>query len=214
MRQPIFEPVAPLPRGPHSMSREEVAASQRLRLMRALVELLADGGWEAVTIGRLAQRAGVSRAAFYAHFASKEDCLLAGYDRFAATLLDRLTADLPRDLGWEDFVALSLERYLGVFVADPTAARAFVIELDGCGPAARARRRAAVHAFAQVIADRHAALRERDPALGPLPDRAYLAMALAVRELVRDALETGRAEDLAELGPDIVAWLRATVRGA
>ena len=78
--------LAPLPRGPHRLARSEVAASQRGRLMTAMAELMADGGYGAVTIGELARRAGVSRSAFYENFADKETCLLAAYDRFAGEL--------------------------------------------------------------------------------------------------------------------------------
>jgi AcrR family transcriptional regulator len=202
----------PLPRGPHSLSREDVAASQRGRLLDGCTELLAEGGYGAVTIGELARRAGVSRGAFYEHFASKEACVLAAYDRFASSLVTAMTARLADD--WHDFVEQILDAYLGSLERDPRAARAFVVELDGAGPEARARRRDAIHAFAALIASRHAAIREQDPSLGELPERAYLGLALGVREMVRELLETDPAPRLTALAPDIRAWINAMVAGA
>jgi AcrR family transcriptional regulator len=203
-----------LPRGPHSLSREDVAASQRERLFDACTDLLAEGGYAAVTIGELARRAGVSRGAFYEHFSGKEDCVLAAYDRFAARLVAAMTADLDLDADWHVFIDRLLDGYLSSLEDDPVAARAFVVELDAAGPAARARRREAIHAFATLIATRHAAIRERDPSLGPLPQRAYLGLALGVREMVREQLETDPEPRLSDLAPDVRTWINAMIAGA
>lgn len=210
----ILEAGPQLPHGPHSIPREEIAASQRARLMRALAELLAGGGWSGVTIGALAKRAGVSRAAFYEHFESKEECLLTTYDTFAVALVERMTGELDAEADWSSFVDATLAGYLGALQADPVAAKAFVVELEGCGPRARRRRREAVHGFAAIIGQRHAAMRERDPKLGPLPERVYLGIALGVRELVRETLEDRPDVPVTELAPDIVLWLTAVVEGA
>jgi AcrR family transcriptional regulator len=167
-----------------------------------------------VTIGALARRAGVSRAAFYEHFADKEACLLAAYDHFAAALLSAMTADLEPDTSWSAFIDSTLAGYIGMLDADPIAARAFVLEMDGAGPAARRRRREAAQLFASLIAQRHAAMRERDPALGPLPERVYLGIALGVRQLIQDALEEDPGPQLSGLAADIRLWIAAVVAGA
>src|SRR3989442_12855138 len=96
-QSPIFETLPALPRRPHRLTRTEVAASQRTRLMAAFTELLAERGYAAVTIGELASRAGVSRAAFYEHFADKQACLLAAYDHFAARVVTAMTGSIAGD---------------------------------------------------------------------------------------------------------------------
>lgn len=214
MATSIFTPVDPLPRGPHDLDRSHVAESQRGRLMTALAELLGERGWGAVTIGALAGRARVSRGAFYEHFADKEACLAAAYDRFAAALVRAMTPDEGEAAGWDAFVEDTLAGYLGTLEREPVAARAFIVEMDAAGPAARRRRREAIHAFAALLAHRHAEIRERDPSLGPLPQRVYLGIAFGVRELVREQLETQASPALSELAPDIVTWITATVQGA
>jgi AcrR family transcriptional regulator len=213
MPSSIFTPTAPLPHGPHGLSRAEVAESQRMRLMAAFTELLAERGYAAITVGELARRAAVSRAAFYEHFADKEACLLAAYDRFATALVAAMAVQ-ARDAGWEDFIEGTLTGYLGALEGDPIAARAFIVEMDGAGPTARRRRRDAIHGFAALLAERHAAIRAREPSLGALPERVYLGLALGVRELVREALESEPAPALTRLAPDIVVWITAMVEGA
>ncbi|EHN11802.1 Transcriptional regulator TetR family [Patulibacter medicamentivorans] len=214
MHVEIFTAAVPLPKGPHGLPREQVAASQRMRLMGAMAQLLGEGGYAAVTIGALARRASVSRAAFYEQFADKQECLLAAYDHFAAALVTAMTAELEPDTPWSAFIDSALLGYLATLERNPVVARAFLIEMEGAGPAARERRRSAVGGFAALIGDRHAAIRRRDPSLGPLSDRAYLAIAVAVRGLVVEALEQEREPRLTALAPEIVDWITALVLGA
>lgn len=203
-----------LPRGPHSLTREQVATSQRERLMTAFTELLAERGYAAVTIRELARRARVSPAAFYEHFADREACLLAAYDRFAAAVAAAVTPPVDEDAPWSAFIAASLDGYLAALAHDPIAARAFLVEMDAAGSTARRRRREAINAFAAVIAQRHAAIRARDPRLGPLPAAVYVTLALGVRELAQEAVENDPRPALKELAPQIVVLMTAVVEGA
>jgi AcrR family transcriptional regulator len=212
--QPIFAITPALPRGPHRLTRDEVAASQRTRMMAALTSLLAERGYAAITIGDLAARAGVSRAAFYEHFADKQACLLAAYDHFAITVAAAIAIPPKHDTPWSAFIDATLEGYLGVLQRDLTAARAFLVEMDAAGREARARRREAMHAFAALIAERHATIRAQDPTLGPLPFAAYLALVLGVREVVHDALDSDPRPRLMELKPDLALLAIAIAEGA
>jgi AcrR family transcriptional regulator len=208
------QPLRVLPRGPHSLTREQVAESQRARLIDAFTELLAEGGYAAVTIAQLARRAGVARGAFYEHFADKEACLFAAYDEFAARLIGAMTENLGDDTGWEEFIENALTGYLTSLDSTPTATRAFIVEMDTAGPAARRRRSNAARGFAELIRQRHARIIERDPSLAPLPDRAYLALALGVRELIREELESKPGTTLMGLAPDMLRWIAAMIAGA
>src|ERR1700728_2109195 len=70
-----------LPRGRSRLPAPTVQASQRERLLRAAVAAIADKGYPAVTVADIVRRAKVSRAAFYLHFRSREDCFLAATRR-------------------------------------------------------------------------------------------------------------------------------------
>ena len=54
----------PLPRGRHKLGAEAVRASQRERLIRAMLETVAERGYEATTVPEVVARARVSRNAF------------------------------------------------------------------------------------------------------------------------------------------------------
>ena len=209
----MFADVATLPRGPHSMAREDVAESQRIRLMGAMASLMTEFGYAGTTIGALATYASVSRAAFYEHFEDKEDCLIAAYDRFVEVITERTRADDPAP-DWETFVEGALTRYFAALQSDPIAARAFLVEMEAAGPRARQRRRDAFEAFARRLEEGHAAIRAADPSLGELPAAVYVGLAHAIHGLATDALEASRRPDLLALVPGIVEWIRASIRGA
>ena len=60
-----------LPRGRHSLSREEVARSQRDRLVRAMADVMAEKGYARTSVADIVRGAGVSRESFYERFGSK-----------------------------------------------------------------------------------------------------------------------------------------------
>jgi AcrR family transcriptional regulator len=207
-------PTERLPRGPHRLSRDQVAASQRKRLHGALTELLAAGGWQAVKIGTLCSRAGVSRGAFYDHFSDREECLLSAYEDWAAGLVSELTVGVDPGAGWSAFVQTTIDAFLGALAADPVAARAFIVEMDAAGKRARAARRFTLNAFASALAIRHREIRAVDPSLAPVPERVYLAIAFALREITRDELETRDARDLDGIRADLDFIATAIIEGA
>lgn len=205
----------PLPHGPHELTREQVADSQRTRLIAAFTELMAAHGYHGVRLAELVTRAGVSKTTFYEHFANKEQCMLAAYGQYARTLIAAIvplpTEDTPPLI---DFVRGVVTRFIGVIDRDLTAARAFFVELDSAGPEARARRRFERHAFAALVAEGHQHSRDRDPALTPLPTIAYEAIVDAVAGIVRDRLDSEPAPDLTGLIPDLTLTFSAMFLGA
>jgi AcrR family transcriptional regulator len=210
----IFADPGALPRGPHWLTREQVATSQRTRLMAAVVDVVAERGYAAATIAAITRRAGVSPKTFYEHFKDKLDCFLASYEVFVETLMGRMAAEVAPDASWHDFISSTLAAYLLTLEDNPAVARAFLIEMHGAGPVARRRRREAYGQLAAVIKERHEAIRERDPTLGALPDGVYLGITHGVREVVCDALEERPRPRLIDLAPDMLLWITAMVDGA
>jgi AcrR family transcriptional regulator len=84
-----------LPRGRHGLSREEVANSQRLRLMRAMAEVMAEKGYAGAPVADVLRAAGVSRESFYQHFSSKQDCFMSAYEIGVDLLLASIAGAVP-----------------------------------------------------------------------------------------------------------------------
>lgn len=58
----------------------------RRQLRDALVGLILERGWDAVTVLDVCARADVGRSTFYAHFGDKEDLLVSGFDDLKRSL--------------------------------------------------------------------------------------------------------------------------------
>src|ERR1035438_298370 len=63
------------------LSHEQVASHQRARIYAAMIELVAERGYGAVTVLELARLAGVSKHTVYEHFpGGKQECFLCTYE--------------------------------------------------------------------------------------------------------------------------------------
>src|SRR5215813_13487753 len=73
------DPSRAIKRGPSRVPPEVVAANQRERLYDGLVQVVAEKGYVNARVGDICLAAGVTRPAFYALFAGKEDAFIATY---------------------------------------------------------------------------------------------------------------------------------------
>jgi AcrR family transcriptional regulator len=103
--------------GRHNLPRELVRENQRLRLTRAAAETLAEQGYGAITVTRVAKRAGVSTGTLYQRFDGLWGCLLAAYE----TGSDRLCAEIERACS-EQGAAAAIDRGLSLLSAEPALA--------------------------------------------------------------------------------------------
>ncbi len=73
------------------MQRKQDRRVQRTRqlLRSALLSLIREKGFEALSVQDIIDRADVGRATFYAHFDNKEDLLLSGFEELKAALRQR-----------------------------------------------------------------------------------------------------------------------------
>jgi len=80
-----------------------VERTQQL-LREALLSLIREKGFEALTVQEIIDRANVGRATFYTHFDNKEDLLVSGLDRLLESLKERQSQALARRGGVEERV--------------------------------------------------------------------------------------------------------------
>src|SRR4051794_13846543 len=130
-----------LPRGPHTLGRDVVEASQRTRLLEAMAQVVAAKGYGAASVADVIALAGVSRKTFYVHFRDKLDCFLAAYELGVEVLFAAL-----RSAGEDTDAPVAVTRariraYLRALASEPAFARTFLIEVHAAGPQARERRR-------------------------------------------------------------------------
>ncbi len=146
-----LEPPEPLPRGPHSLPRDVVVRSQRTRMLRALIEVVAEKGYAATTVADVIGRAGVSRTTFYQQFKDKEDCFLVAYRKGADAQFRKVIEAVQTTTEPLQQLRRNLRAYLGELVAYPTSARAFLLEVAAAAELPAEVFRAAVAAVDELV---------------------------------------------------------------
>lgn len=193
-----------LPRGRHNLTREQVAASQRSRMMVAIADAMAEKGYVGTSVADVLQRAGVSRETFYQQFASKLDCFMHAFDAAAEVLLAHVgRADDGTGTPIERFER-SFTTYVETLAAHPALARVFLVEVYAAGPEAL-ERRAAVQA---KLVDDIAWLLGAD---SPQDRFACQVLVAAVGAMVTGPVIAGDADALGRLRTDVVALVRRAV---
>jgi AcrR family transcriptional regulator len=141
-----------LPRGRHNLSRTDVTAVQRARMLRAMADVVAERGYVDTPVAAVIERAGVSRETFYQQFASKQDCFVAALEEAIGRLAGSLATVLEQSTGapLDRYDAL-LRSYLDTVSAQPATARLFLIQTYAAGPDAMRRRLELQQQFVEAI---------------------------------------------------------------
>src|SRR4051812_9417313 len=204
-----------LPRGRASLPAEAVRAAQRERLLRAIIATTAEHGYRKATIADVVRRAKVSRAAFYAHFTDRDDCLLAATVHGRRLMIGRIvaeTTDLPGKTPPEEVLRAACRAFLGFLTKEPEFAKVFYLELHSAGPRVLARLIDSQRRFAYLNSIWHRRARALDPTLPAVPAEAFLAAVGATTELVRSRVHSGHT-DVSDLEDALVALHLALLAG-
>jgi AcrR family transcriptional regulator len=116
-----------LPRGRHRLPAAAIAENQRWRLLAAVADVFHSHGYMGTTSKRIASSARVSSSTFYRYFADVSDCLRAGFEVAADSLL-RLLAD-RRKVGESQGLRSLAEALLAFRRAEPQLANLLGLEL-------------------------------------------------------------------------------------
>ncbi len=199
----------PLHGGRHGLSPDVVAFSQRERLLAAMAEVVAEHGYNKVTIAQITGAASVSRRTFYEHFESKEECFIAAYDAVDSYLVERIAERVKDEDEWADRVATALTELLRFLAARPQLARLIMFEPVAVGEAMASRHeRTAERIGALLEPGRSERLGDRQLAAGIEEALAGGVMTLIVRRIV-----AGEAEQLGRYAPGIVEFALAPYLG-
>ncbi|WP_409496643.1 TetR/AcrR family transcriptional regulator [Amycolatopsis sp. cmx-11-12] len=102
-------------RGAAARSDRLSRAQRRDQLLDSAAALFDEHGFDAITMERVAQRAGVSKALPYSHFENAEDLVASLRDRELSALALRLVESTMRVEGFEDRVRVAVRTWFEVF---------------------------------------------------------------------------------------------------
>ena len=202
--------LGPLPGGHHGLSREQIADSQRERLLAAIAREVAAHGYRGTTITDVVKLASVSTRDFYGLFQGKEDCFLAAFDVLRDHLEELIRAAAAGEEDWPHQVVAALRAALGFFATEPDLARLCLLESVSATPAIAIRFREAVLTCVPALAGGRAELADPDSLL-PETEDVILGgiVSLATRSII-----AGETEKLPELLPDFVDFALSPYLGA
>jgi AcrR family transcriptional regulator len=184
-------------------------ASQRDRLVAAMIELSARDGYQGVSVAHITTHAGVSSSTFYELFSDKEDCAVAAYRASTGRVLADMQPIGPDAVAsyedWSQEAVAAIRRLLDAVCADTDAARLLLVESLGGGPRVRAERRAVTGVFQ----DRAQAMLAATPPEAPRIDLPPVALIGAIRTIVARHLRMSSEDQLPELAAELVGWVRS-----
>jgi AcrR family transcriptional regulator len=124
-----------LPRGRHALTPEEVLADQRRRLIDAVPRVVAERGYEAMSVADIVKAAAVSRNAFYNNFGDKQECFAAAHEACHERLLAILEQPCDKRASVEERLETALGAALGMLASEPEVARLLFVEAPSASTA-------------------------------------------------------------------------------
>jgi len=200
--------------GKHGLTPEQVASSQRERVLAAMRELVATHGYRDVSVATVLRHAGVSRKTFYELYAGKEECFVAVYEGEMERLLTPVMRAFEGSEPWVDRLRTALGVLLGGLADDPSAARICFVEVLSAGPLALERR---AHALAVLdpLFSPHDSADDRDADGAPTPRaRSFTAGSVgSLAEVLHREIAAGRIDELPALRAQLTDTLALPFTG-
>jgi AcrR family transcriptional regulator len=172
-----------------------VARNQRERLIAAMAEECAAGGYAATSVADVARRAGVSTASFYRQFKDRRECMLASFEELFERLLEAVERACMGEAEGVEKVRTGIRTAANLLAADPPTARLITVEIAAVGTEGVRLQHEAVERLAERLRE----AREPDaasPASFPTPEWAAVAAMVA---LVARRVAEGESPSLSEL---------------
>lgn len=193
---------ARLPRGPHALTREEVTANQRERLIAAMGEIVGENGYASTTVSDVIARAGVSRKAFYQHFANRQECFLAAYDKVVVEGRREVARAYESAEGVPERATAAIEKVFERAIKNPGTLRLVIIEASVVGRAGIERRERLMSEYEGLLRD----LLGLPAGRGRVPNPVLRGIVGGLNGVLYAHLQNSRLEQLFELIPDLVRW--------
>jgi len=185
--------------------RAEAERNQRGRLFAAMVATVAEKGYEATTVADLVKLSGVSRSAFYKHFADKQACFLAAIEALVEPALETVRKGLeppgaPPD---KELAKQGFEALLKLIVAQPAAAKMCFVEVYAAGPEGVALVDRTLDAFEALVKR----MLDSIPGHEGMPPEIVRALIGGIQKVIHKRLYRGEEEELVELAPQLWEWI-------
>ncbi|MEX2105379.1 MAG: hypothetical protein WD810_00625 [Solirubrobacterales bacterium] len=109
-----------------------------------MLEAVGAESYARTSVRAVLDRTGLYRQAFYDNFVDKQECYLHAYDAGIERVEAQVREAMTDAMTWRDELRAGLAAMLDFLDAEPDVGRALIVEVHAAGPAALAKRDAAV----------------------------------------------------------------------
>jgi AcrR family transcriptional regulator len=188
------------PAGVRTLPGELVKAVQRERLLAAMIEVVTELGYNALTVQNVLTRAGISRPTFYEQFTDKEDCFLAAFDAAANRMRARVEAAVAEaGPGWREQLRTGIAELLRFIDDEPAEARTVIVEARASSATGLRRRDELLDRFAACIDNL-----VREDLATPPSAIAAAGVVGGIESVLYARIQKGETEDLEALLPSLM----------
>jgi AcrR family transcriptional regulator len=188
------------------LPREFVASHKRRRMMEAIAELTADGGYEATKIADIVRRAAVARKTLYDNFDGKEDLFLSAIHATMSEMREQVEAACAEAESAEGSIIAGLEALLDYIAENPAASRMCMVEAISATPSSARLYDAGVREFVELF-------RESAPPRVDLPETIEESLVGGVAWILQLQIRRGEAEQASELLPELSQFVLSPYLG-
>ena len=181
-------------------SGEAARDNQRERLFAAMVGAVAENGYEATRVADLIDRSGVSRKAFYEHFANKQDCFLETLKEILTPARAIVAAKMRQQGSWEERTRGAMQTFVEMLANQPAAARLCLVEAYAAGEDATRQMDEAIEAFEEMMQQAF----DEQPERRGIPREITRALVGGIRKIVHTRLHRGTENELVLLLPELL----------
>jgi AcrR family transcriptional regulator len=200
----------PLGAGRPDLSKEEVAANHRQRILYAAARLAENKGYNATTVADITTQAGVDGRAFYSAFADKQDAFMAVHELGVQQVMSATASAFFTGASWPERIWAAGGAFAGFLQSNPMIAHVGFVEAYAVGPAAVQRVQDSHVAFTIFLQEGY----QHEPARTP-PSRLVLeAIITTVFEIVYRQARTGEDPHLTGVLGHIVFMVLPPFLGA
>lgn len=179
-----------------------MAANQRERLIAAMVELVGEHGYAATTVAKVLARAGVSRKAFYQHFANKQECFFAAYDAIAAAGRNDVQHAYAAAANPAEGAQMAIAKLFERAMKHPGRVRLIQLEAGVVGQAGVKRRERLMGEYESLLRD----MLGLPAGPGTVANPVLRGIVGGVNGVINAHMRSARTEQLPELVPSLVRW--------
>ncbi len=188
------------------LPREFVAGHKRRRMMDAIAELTAEGGYEATKIADIVRRAAVARKTLYDNFDGKEDLFLSAIDTTMAEMRELIEAACAEADSPEGGIVAGIEAVLDFVAEHPSASRMCMVEAISATPSSARLYEAAVRDFVELF-------RRNAPEGTDLPETIEESLVGGVAWILQLQIRRGEAERAPDLLPELSQFVLSPYLG-